>query len=964
MNTTKEHVLTDSHQHNPHVDALKISMQNWLTHTLAWVQAPYETAYIKDILLQNDIPLDIQKSLLLPLCKELLTKNEYKDYESAKIDRSTHEFMQFIENKIVSQKWFDASEKDPSFKWFITTTLLAQKMCNEFWINSSNHPKYALLQQYIISVKPEWIAQENWITIEHDIFQQTKKQKKAQNPITFIDLTHQETDRNNSTHIKMWLYLLFARKDTKANSGFFTIDADNIETFTLTSAWYTLFSRLFNESCKLHREIINDPTQPPLWYEINSIDDIQQILLAKYHQPGSASLTPLEYSNFNSYIDITECLFHIWSHRLYGKGKWRQLKGANQLTTIVERSSEARDEIFDLTPFWEEIVTNFSANVEHFWLFIKWKSKTKLNKETFLKYINTTTMSWSIPVIDGEWNEFIFSWRCKELKSIVNKMLNTPKYSHIDFYNDILWTRIELTKPANKNLQNPENVMINLYKKIIPHIVKDPQFKYFNLKGIYHEQRDEIVNPEYKEKEKSTPSGSWWVVNTKTGTGYNEIKMIFTWYEIQLLISWNNTTGEKDDSIYAFKKIEDILLRIMWSISVDDLHINSMTNWVQRLLRKKRYNTLKDKITQVMANEQIVDYQIIEDLCTTLLVHEMIEEKQENDNVISTTMVYLLAKKHYLIKNQLESQTVAEFEKKYTDTNWSMVMTYQDLKKDTSIVWKEIAKIIDTMTDPRKMYILFQTIKEHSQCQIETTITELNAWDKSDIPSQLLVLHDQRILTQQKTIKEKIQLLYASISPNNYNETIDQLLNKLEENQRDKAQKIAQLLFRKTLLDRKNIEHNNRFRKNGKKLFENIGHLVVHQLQSVLQQSSMFSSLSPELFSLMVSYWTVVDMKHTNPKELYTQWKKDFDQNKQSQHAAYYEFIYDGIKTSWFYTQYKKLIEAYLRTYIINDIGKRTDRAEMNTVSWVYTTKKINPAKTAWLNKMRKQRTNNSWEAQ
>jgi hypothetical protein len=47
-------------------------------------------------------------------------------------------------------------------------------------------------------------------------------------------------------------------------------------------------------------------------------------------------------------------------------------------------------------------------------------------------------MKWAIPVRDKKGNKYIFSGRCKELESIVNKMLNTPKYSHIDAFNDIL----------------------------------------------------------------------------------------------------------------------------------------------------------------------------------------------------------------------------------------------------------------------------------------------------------------------------------------------------------------------------------------------------------------------------------------------------------------------------------------------------------------------------------------------
>jgi hypothetical protein len=62
-------------------------------------------------------------------------------------------------------------EKDPDFKAYTTTILLAQKMCNEFKITSLDHKNIPLLRSYIRKAKPTNLPEEQWIVLDDQFFE-------------------------------------------------------------------------------------------------------------------------------------------------------------------------------------------------------------------------------------------------------------------------------------------------------------------------------------------------------------------------------------------------------------------------------------------------------------------------------------------------------------------------------------------------------------------------------------------------------------------------------------------------------------------------------------------------------------------------------------------------------------------------------------------------------------------------
>ena len=124
-------------------------------------------------------------------------------------------------------------EENKEFKAYTTTLLLAQKMCGEFGIQNNTHEKIEILESDLKSSKPESFPESSWIKCDQTFFDSVQKQKKAKNPITFIDLTHKETLREEQIHVKMWLYTLLTRKDKKSDTYFFEMQNNDINTFTL-----------------------------------------------------------------------------------------------------------------------------------------------------------------------------------------------------------------------------------------------------------------------------------------------------------------------------------------------------------------------------------------------------------------------------------------------------------------------------------------------------------------------------------------------------------------------------------------------------------------------------------------------------------------------------------------------------------------------------------------------------------
>jgi hypothetical protein len=60
-----------------------------------------------------------------------------------------------------------------------------------------------------------------------------KKVEKAKNPITFIDLENSETLWEEMIHVQMFLYLLISRKSGKQTPLFYSMENNDIRTFSL-----------------------------------------------------------------------------------------------------------------------------------------------------------------------------------------------------------------------------------------------------------------------------------------------------------------------------------------------------------------------------------------------------------------------------------------------------------------------------------------------------------------------------------------------------------------------------------------------------------------------------------------------------------------------------------------------------------------------------------------------------------
>ena len=964
--------------------SLEAIISNWLTLLLAWNSRnssnnkllPFEEKGVTQIaeyygrqfnMESEDIALFCKK-ILLNKCQHLLTKTEYITFSKYIDNRTTKELWTFIEQKIHKQKEFEQLEKDPDFKAYTTTILLAQKMCNEFKITSLDHKNIPLLRSYIRKAKPTHLPEEQWVILDDQFFEWVKKQKTAKNPITFIDITHQETAWENPTHIKMWLYLLMSAKgENKNDTNFFSIQKNDITTFTLTDNWCKLFERIFDASCKLHRKLINDPQNDNYVYTIQSIEDIQDIFLNRYQHPWQATPSNLEKQNLDGFIDVAESLFHIWSHRLRGNTRRSQ---EDQFVTLIEQQrdfneKESRKKIFNLTPFREEIVEKFKDIIWQFELTVDNQTGEKLTSEVFMSLIDKKTMKWAIPVKDKKGNKYIFSWRCKELESIVNKMLNTPKYSHIDAFNDILWTRFELIQP-NTQENNEEEAITNLFTEYMDKAWTDKDLKFYSLKWIFHKKLKDTASKKRAGKEKPTPVQSdehQWVFNNKTGNGYNEIKLVFKAFEVQMVQKGNNTTWSKDEHIYAFKKIEDVLWRVMNTISLDNVSMDSLKRWLRASLTAKRY----DLIVQQLKAKKIrnIDSDIVYDMCTIQLVHELLKEEQQYQTNISNTILYILAKKHYIDNWTFTAHDFTAFEEKYTQ---ELSIWTQDTTKKTSItsiapeklgetvVGTQLAAFFQMCDTPDFLYTVLLNFKEADKKQRETSFLQLNTGTLEQQLHDTVEVHSQeRIKHEKEKTRAEIEKMFRTISWKPYTTQVHALTDDIEQwKAKGSVSNHIKRIFREALLDKKSWKNQDAhlMRKVGKKSLQYVGQWIVSVLQKVLKVSGTYQDVYPYLFELVERYYELheIDIKK-NYIETYTKGEQNFKQRTQSCAANYFEDMHLFIKKSGMYNEYRALINVYLNEYLKNQIAKNSEWAYMHD-SGNLTVEKIKPAKIARLNKM------------
>lgn len=888
------------------------------------------------------------KKFLIMNTKNILTKEEFAYYSNYN-HWEVWNFMHTIKQKIAQKNIYDTLSEDVYFKTYTTTYLLAQKMVFELWIRNKEHELYPLLASYIQAAKPHTVSDDEWITIDDAFFEEIKKAEKAKNPITFIDLEHSETRWDDMIHVKMWLYLLICRKNNKQKPLFFTLEQNDIQTFSLRDEWLVLFERIFNAWCGLHRELLNDPNQAQITYTFKSINDIQRLLLWQYRKPWSPSLPIIEQENLEWYIDMVQCLFHIWSHKLRWKS-WK--KQDDQFVSIVERSNEiftnnARQSLFDLQPFWHEVVNKFSEQISWFNLFLDAKKTKPLTKELFEQSVDKKTLSWSMTTFDNQWNEFLFTGRCKQLDKIVNKMLNSAKYNHIDAFNDILWARFELVN-TQKDVEK-HDVIYSLFAHYMDNNWADG-VKYFSLKWQFTKYEADIKDRTRSKKLKNTQNANG-INNPKTALWYSEMKLIFNWYEIQLSLKWNNTSWNKDDSIYWFKKIVWLLWRIKKTILYETMNIKSMQRWIEKQVKNKRYEYIKNTLDQLTQNT-IKDSQIIEAMCTILLVHEMmLEELQEPWSMVSWSILYAYAKTILPKTKHRPLNYFDEFEKQRWDENWKFSLSFEQLKSDNTPLGKDIYNCIIQSSQIHEVYRSLETLKEHATMHTTETLKKLDEWlCNKDIEQKITFIMQNRIQNEKIAIEQNINNLLCHIGGWNYEKQIKELILQVEQGKQYEG--YAKHIFWEALLDKKNWERTNALWHTSKKVLKLLWHWFVNKLNWVLSQSWTYIALYPQLNEQLE---TLKNIHQLEKKELwiplYRQWKADFFSNKNTPYGELYQAIYQEITQHSDYADYYALIDTYLWNFIENEISKTGEWAMKSEQNQLFI-HKINPAKTARIKKM------------
>jgi predicted Zn-ribbon and HTH transcriptional regulator len=929
---------------------LETRISNWLTNLLAWENYNafcFEKAIIQSIWENDSDDTKLWKQLLVTYCSNILTKDELLYYKKNQT-RTVNNFIKSIKTKINEKSIYDDLEENKEFKAYTTTLLLAQKMCWEFGIQNNTHEKIEIVESYLKSSKPVSFTESSWIQCDQTFFDAVQKQKKARNPITFIDLTHKETLREEPIHVKMWLYTLLSRKDKKWDSYFFDMQNNDINTFTLKEEWFRLFERIFNAWCQLHRTLINDPEDEWQIYIINSMNDIQRILTWMYKQPWNAALSVIERHNLEWFIDVTECLFHIWSHRLRGKTGKRE---DDQFVQLVEKARNFSDtnsweNLFNLEPFWEEVIEDFSKQIDGFWLLIDDGTNTLLNEEEFIKRNDLSTFKRSMPTKDKYWNKYIFSWRCKTLASIVNKMLNSWRYTHIDAFNDILGVRIELIKKTAN--QDKIEALWWLSKTFLTNKHSQQSLKYCKLKEDFIILKNKAIQEEWDYNKIREAE----IVNDKTGNGYSEIKFVFKWYEIQLSETGNNNKGNKDDSNYWFKKMMWLLWRIKEIIPISEINIDSMRRWMRSMINEKRYTNIFNEVKKSSDKKTVIDSNLVYDCCTIQLVHEILLEEMESSWwVVSWTILYQLAKKVLPLTKWISNEYFAVFENQYKWTDWSFSLSIHQLQEDQTPVWKEILFFLNNITNASELYSSLQVIKNDTNTKRAKTLLLLEEWWENHLETKQYIelLTEHWLHTQKETIKKEINWFYKSIGWWNYTEKVKQLVKEIE--QWKNSENLAKWIFWDALLDKKNAEVNHSIRARWKKLFQIIGHGVINKLNGILNESGTFITLYPTLNSLLDKYKGIVTFEKQNQYFIsYRTWKNDFFNNNDTPYADYYQEIYKSVTHLWTYDQYVEIINTYLCLMIENQIAQTAERAE-KSVNWELLVNKINPAKIARIQK-------------
>ncbi len=929
---------------------LETRISNWLTNLLAWENNNafwFEKGIIQNLSQNDSDETNYWKSILVEQCSTLLTRDEIAYYTNNQT-RSVNNFIKSIKNKIDEKSLYDDLEENKEFKAYTTTLLLAQKMCGEFGIQNNTHEKIEIVESYLKWSKPESIPESSWIQCDQTFFDSVQKQKKAKNPITFIDLTHKETLREEQIHVKMWLYTLLTRKDKKWDSYFFDMQNNDINTFTVKEEWFRLFERVFNAWCQLHRALINDPEEQWQIYIINSMNDIQRILTWMYKQPWNAALSVIERHNLEWFIDVTECLFHIWSHRLRGKsGK----KDDDQFVQLVEKARNFSDtntwsNLFNLEPFWEEVIEDFSKQIDGFWLLIDDGTNTLLNEEEFIKRNDLTTFKRSMHTKDVHWNKYLLSWRCKTLASIVNKMLNSSRYTHIDAFNDILWSRIELIKKAPN--QDKIEALWWLSKEFMTKKNTLPWLQYCSLKEDFVVLKNKALEEGWDyNKIKITK-----IENQKTGNGYSQIKFVFKWHETQLSETGNNTKGNKDDSNYWYKKMMWLLWRIKEIIPISQINIDSMRRWMRNIIIEKRYTNICNEVKKSSDKKTVIDSNLIYDCCTIQLVHEiLLEEIDSAWWIVSWTILYQLAKRVLPLTKWISDEYFSVFEKQYRWSDWSFSLTIQQLREDNTPVWKEIQLFLTNIANATELYTALQVIKNDTNSKRVKTLSLLEEWweNHQETNEHIDTLTQHWLLTQKKIIKNEIIWFYKSIGWWNYTAKVKLLLEEIE--QWKNSENLAKWIFWDALLDKKNAEVNHTIRARWKKLFQIIWHGVINKLNGILNESGTFITMYPTLNLLLDKYKGIVLFEQENDHfSSYRTWKNDFFNNNDTPYAHYYQEIYKSVTQQWYYEQYVKLINTYLSLMIENQIAQTAERAE-KWVNWELLVKRMNPAKIARIQK-------------
>lgn len=895
------------------------------------------------------------KIIFLSQCSHILTKEELKQYRKTIDERNIEELKEYITNKVRKRKEFTYLETDPWFRAYTTTMLLAEKFANEFWISSSDHPKFSLLEGYLEHSKPDNIEATQRIIANQDFFEECKKQKKAKNPLTFIDITHKETAWENIIHLKMWLYILIARKDAKADRRFFSLERNNISAFELTKEWYMLFERMFDAWCKLHRNIINDNTPQATFYHIESLQDIQDLFLWKYAKVGYNYPSSNDLHHLDGFIDVTESLFHIWSNKLRGDSKLKE----DQFETLIKKQwdfdrQDSWKFIFNIAPLWDEVVTRFETAIIPHLAYLRVDDKKQenplLSREIFATYLNKEKMEWCIPVIDEEGNRFLFSWRCKSLESLVNKMLNDAKYSHIDVFNDLLGTRFELVEAKMKK-RSQEEIVWSFVSSLLNKVHREETLKYYTFKWWLSYNKDKYIDGNRAIKEKNTNEKQWWESNPKTGEWYSEGKVVGKWYEIQVIPKGNNTTGAKDETIYSFKKIEHVLRRIMNTISLQD--VPSLVTRVRKWLREKRYDSILKDIEQTMDRYNTINSDIVYDMCTLQLVHELAKENIQNTESIQNTLPYLFAKTVLINKENLSEEERNKFEELYKQTRSSVdnknICTYDSLSEST--IWKKIKGIIDKFDSAKYLYarlIDLHKKDEKRKTQITNRLQQGKERKNNEIEEYIDKITHDWFATQQQQLTKDIDWLFARIGWQKYHKEVWSILEKIQQwVALDRIERASNEIFWKAI-------HSWQQLPKSKKIIKKIQNMLTFN-QATLETvwiSSTDKKTHAELIEHMRKYYTLISLSKTEPSSLFRQWQGDFKNKTSSCNNTYYQHLTKTIRQSWAYDTHLKNSILYLSDFIKQQIMDNAEWFSNDDVTNSMLLHKIKPAKIAWLNKM------------